>query len=186
MYTIFPEGPQHGPAIDALHDFCFGPGRFARTAYRIREGAADAPELSFVACDGEGRLLGSIRYTPILIGETPALMLGPLAVDSTLRGKGVGLELMQVSLQRALSLGHRLVILIGDEPYYARVGFARVPDGRLSLPGPYDPNRLLYKELAPLAFEGVSGDLIGRPADGGWSDADTAMPPVRTAGTHGY
>ena len=73
---------------------------------------------------------------------------------------------MERSLDAARAAGHTLVILVGDEPYYARVGFKRVPPGRLTMPGPVDPDRLLYCELVAGAFDGVSG-TIGREMDAG-------------------
>jgi len=55
--------------------------------------------------------------------------------------------------------GARLVVLVGDESYYGRMGFARTPLGRVVLPGPVDPARLLVAELEEGAFEGVSGPI---------------------------
>ncbi|WP_448953583.1 GNAT family N-acetyltransferase [Labrys neptuniae] len=154
------ETPDDGPVIDKLHERAFGPGRFARTAFRLREGVPPHPELSFVARIGS-MIVGSIRLTPIRIGETPALLLGPLTVEPAFRSRGIGLTLMQASLAQAAAIGHRLVILVGDEPYYSRVGFKRIASGRVALPGPVDPLRLLVKELAEGAFEGVAGTARG-------------------------
>jgi predicted N-acetyltransferase YhbS len=142
-------------AIERLNERAFGPGRFARTAYRLRE-AVVIPALSFVAHVGT-LLVGSNRMTPVDCGGQPALLLGPLAVDPAFRSRGIGEALVRVSLEAARARGHRLVILVGDEPYYARMGFVRVPPGRLVLPGPVDPERLLYCELEEDAFAGVSG-----------------------------
>lgn len=153
------EHPGDGLAIEVLHETAFGPGRFAKTAYRLREGTAPVPGLSFVVRDGGGMLLGSVRYTAIRIGETPALILGPLAVVPARQGNGIGLMLMNESLAAAKGQGHALVILVGDEAYYRRAGFARVPSGRVILPGPVDPARLLYLELKEGAFEGVAGPV---------------------------
>lgn len=161
MTKIVHERPEHAAAIDALHEDCFGPGRFARTAFLIREGVETVPELSFVAFDETCSMIGSVRLSPILIGEAPALLLGPLAVLPHLRGKGTGVALMNRALDDARALGHKLVVLIGDEPYYAKLGFSRVPDGRLVLPGPYDPARLLYRELVDGAMDGVEGEVRG-------------------------
>lgn len=152
------ERPGDKGDIEFLLDMAFGPGRFAKTAYRLREGVDCIPELSMVAI--EDRILrGSIRYWPILIGaaQIPALLLGPLAVDPVHRGRGIAVRLMELSLEKAASLGHRIVVLVGDEPYYARVGFSAVMAKGLSLPGPVDLKRLLAKELAPGALAGVSG-----------------------------
>lgn len=154
------ERPEDTALIEHLLDRAFGPGRFAKTAYRLREGTAFIPELSFAAWEN-GVMRGSIRYWPIEIGETraQALLLGPLAVDPEHRGRGIALELMQLSLRKAAELGHTIVVLVGDEPYYARVGFAAVTAQALRMPGPVDRSRLLALELAPDALKGVSGQI---------------------------
>ncbi|MEQ9518102.1 MAG: N-acetyltransferase [Parvibaculum sp.] len=159
-FDTFPESPEHFAEIEALHELSFGPGRYAKTAYRLREGIPDVAELCFVIFAGEGdayRMVGSIRYAPVLIAGRPALMLGPLAMDPVVRGMGGGAELMRVSLERARELGHELVILVGDPAYYAKAGFKPVPRDQISLPGPVDKSRLLYLELREGAFEGVHG-----------------------------
>ena len=145
-------------AIEKLDERAFGPGRFARTAYRLREGVEPDPQLSFVAHVGT-LLVGANRMTPITCGGKPALLLGPLTVDPPFRSRGIGEALMQKSMEAARAHGHKLVILVGDEPYYKRIGFKRVPMGRLTLPGPVDPARLLYCELVEGAFDGVSGAI---------------------------
>jgi len=162
MFQIDIERPEHQAAIEALLDLSFGPGRFAKTAQRLREMNAPIPELCYVAFTGEGdarRMVGSLRFWPVMIGGTAGLMLGPLAVEPQLRGMGCGIQLMERGLSDARKLGHRLVILVGDAPYYARVGFGPVPAGRLSLPGPVDPARLLYRELDIGAFANVKGEI---------------------------
>jgi predicted N-acetyltransferase YhbS len=166
LFEILAEAPEHEAQIEALHDLSFGPGRYVKTAYRLREGVASIPELCFVAFVGEGaarRMVGSIRFSPLVIGGQAALLLGPLAMDPSVRGCGGGQALMQTSLEAATELGHSLVILVGDAPYYAKAGFHQVPNGRLTLPGPVDKNRLLYCELNAGAFEGVSGQ-VEKPA----------------------
>jgi predicted N-acetyltransferase YhbS len=150
------ERPQDAQAIDKLHERAFGPGRFARTAYRLREGVPACLDLSFVARVGS-MLVGSNRMTPVTIGTRPALLLGPLTVEPAFRERGIGFALMTASLEAAERHGHALVILVGDEPYYGRLGFRRIPPGRVSLPGPVDPERLLVKEIVAGAFDGVSG-----------------------------
>jgi predicted N-acetyltransferase YhbS len=157
--TIAPETEADTPAIDRLHERTFGPGRYARTAYRIREGRGHDLALSFTARIGT-LLVGSVRLTPIRIGETPALLLGPLTVEPPFRERGIGLALIERALAEARACGHRLVVLVGDEPYYARAGFRRIPKGRAVMPGPVDPERLLVAELAAGAFDGVSGAIL--------------------------
>ena len=158
MFTLRPERPDDGPAIEALLDTAFGPGRFAKTAYRLREGVPPVEGLSFVA-EEDGALIGSIRYWPVSIGGRAALMLGPIAVLSSQRGRGIAVGLMQTTLEAAAKAGHDAVVLVGDEPYYARVGFARVPAGRMTMPGPVDYRRLLWRELAAGGLDGLEGTI---------------------------
>src|SRR5579862_6026472 len=120
--TILAERPNDAEAIERLHERTFGPGRFARSAFRIREGKGHALALSFTARIGT-LLVGSVRLTPARIGETPALLLGPLTIEPPFRGRGIGLALMQRALAVAKAGGQRLVVLVGDEPYYAKAGF---------------------------------------------------------------
>ena len=154
--TILAETANDAQAIERLHDRTFGPGRFVLSAYRLREHVDHLPELSFTAWIGT-LLVGSVRQLPILIGETKALLLGPLTVEPPFRGRGVGQALLDRALAEAKAKGHRLVLLVGDEPYYSRVGFKRVPKGRATMPGPIDYDRLLVAELVAGAFEAVSG-----------------------------
>lgn len=154
--VIRPELPADGAAIERLHERAFGPGRFARTAYRLRERAAEAPELCFTALVGT-LLVGSIKMTPVAIGETRALLLGPLAVEPAFEGRGIGGKLMRAAMEAGREAGFGLVILVGDVDYYARFGFGRVPPGRIDLPGPVDPARLLAAELAAGARESTTG-----------------------------
>jgi predicted N-acetyltransferase YhbS len=158
VIRFFPLTAADEPQIEKLDERAFGPGRFARTAYRLREGVAADLSLSFVARVGT-LLVGANRMTPILIGFHPALLLGPLTVEPAFRSQGVGEKLMKHSLDAARAAGHGLVLLVGDEDYYARVGFAPVPRGRILMPGPVDPDRLLYCELQPGAFDNVQGKM---------------------------
>ena len=155
-FTILPETPDDAEPIDRLTARTFGPGRYAKTAYRIREEVAHIPELSFTARVGT-LLVGSVRLTPILIGTAPALLLGPLTVEPPFRDRGIGQALIAKCLEAAKAKGHRLVVLVGDEPYYGKSGFRPIPKGRATLGGPVDPARLLVAELVPGAFDGVSG-----------------------------
>jgi predicted N-acetyltransferase YhbS len=154
--TIMPETAADVLAIERLHERTFGPGRFARTAFRIREGRDHVLDLSFTARIGT-LMVGSVRLTPICIGDTPALLLGPLTVEPPFRSHGVGKALVTRALTEAKANAHRLVVLVGDEPIYAKSGFKRIPKGQVKMPGPVDPARLLVAELAAGAFEGVSG-----------------------------
>jgi predicted N-acetyltransferase YhbS len=158
VIRFFPQTPADAPAIEKLDERAFGPGRFARTAYRLREVAAHRRELSFTARIGT-LLVGSVRLTPVRIGETPALLLGPLTVEPPFREHGIGAALIEASLAAAKKAGARLVLLVGDEPYYGRLGFKKVPRGLVKLPGPVDPERVLVAELAEGAFAKVSGPV---------------------------
>ena len=156
--TILPETADDAAAIERLHERTFGPGRYARTAYRIREGVAHRPELSFTARIGT-LLVGSVRLSRVRIGETPALLLGPLTVEPPFRNHGIGLALIERALAAAKAADHRLVVLVGDMPYYGRFGFMPIPKRQATMPGPVDPARLLVAELAEQAFAGVSGPI---------------------------
>jgi predicted N-acetyltransferase YhbS len=146
------------PAIERLTERAFGPGRYARSAYRLREGVPADPSLSFVACVGTF-LVGANQMTPIRCGDTPALLLGPLTVDPAFRSGGIGEALVKRSLEAARAVGHTLVLLVGDLPYYSRMGFRRVPETQLTFCGPVDPSRLLYCELVDGAFAAVTGTV---------------------------
>jgi predicted N-acetyltransferase YhbS len=163
--NILPETADDSVAIERLYERTFGPGRFAKTAYRLREDNSHLLDLSFTARIGT-LLVGSVRLTPIRIGATPALLLGPLTVEPPFRAHGIGRALIERALGEAKAAGHRLVVLVGDEPYYSRCGFRRVPKGQIKMPGPVDPARLLICELAEGAFEGITGPI--RPD---WADA---------------
>ena len=151
--------PQDHHAVEHLLDLSFGSGRHAKTSYRLREGNAAVPGLSLVVRDPGVTLSGTISFWPLAIGgaQSPALLLGPLAVHPDRQGLGIGLKLMREGLARAGEQGHGLVLLVGDEPYYSKVGFRKLPPGLISLPGPVNPDRFLYLELTPGALDGVSG-----------------------------
>ena len=157
-WTIRPERPEDAPLVEALNEAAFGPGRFAKSAYRLREGVSQVEELAFVAIERK-KLRGSVRFWPVMIGGHPALMLGPLAVQSDQRGKGIGVALMERALDEARKRGHEVVILVGDEPYYARVGFSKLPPGRIRFPGPVDPSRILGLSLRSGAALNLSGEV---------------------------
>jgi len=159
-YVLEPQSPTDGETIARLNDRVFGPGRFARTAYRLREETPPDLALSCVAWIGS-LLVGANAMTHILVGDAPALLLGPLIVEPVFRSRGIGEALVKRSLDSARDTGSRLVLLVGDEPYYGRMGFLRTPAGRIQFPGPVDPARVLYCELQPGAIEGVSGRVRG-------------------------
>jgi predicted N-acetyltransferase YhbS len=160
MWTLRPERQEDEAGIEGLVDAGFGPGRYAKTAYRLREGVAPVADLSFVAEDSATHvLLGSVRFWPIKVSGRASVLLGPLAVKPELRGQGIGISLMQKGIAAAQAGGHDSVILVGDEPYYARVGFSKLPFDRLRFPGPVDKNRVLGLALKDGALEALAGDV---------------------------
>jgi predicted N-acetyltransferase YhbS len=157
------ELPGDADSIDRLHERAFGPGRFARTAFRLREGAPPLMELSFAALVGT-LLVGSIRLTPVEAGGQTALMLGPLTVEPAFENRGIGAALIRRAIEAARAAGHRLVLLVGDEPYYSRFGFRRVPPRQLELPGPVNPDRFLALDLVEGALALARGPVRVIPA----------------------
>jgi predicted N-acetyltransferase YhbS len=181
MVAIRHERPPDVAAREALLDRAFGEARFAKTCERLRVGRLPAAGLSLIATDGT-RVVGTVRLWHVSTGfDRPALLLGPLAVDPDCRSCGVGAALMKRAIAEARRRGHRIILLVGDEPYYAKFGFSASATGCLSLPGPYEPHRLLGLALQdqPLAAglgEGLvraTGRAAPRVADG------TGAAPVR-------
>ena len=160
MISLHLTQPSHADDIVALLDRSFGPGFRARTAERLREANRPIAALSHIARDDKEALVGSISYWPVRLGAAKGLLLGPLAVDATVQGKGVGLQLMQATLDLVDPARFSFVILVGDLDYYARVGFA-IAQANVRLPGPVDPARLLIR-AEKAVFEQLSGTL--RPA----------------------
>src|SRR3984893_5429536 len=154
--TLSPQTPADLAAIEKLDERAFGPGRFARSAYRLREGGEPDYALSFVARVGT-LLVGANRMTPIFCANRTALLLWPWTVEPALRAGWIGAGLVMKSLDAARAAGHGLILLVGDMSYYGRMGFAPVPPGRLVFAGPVDPGLLVYCELVEGAFEGVQG-----------------------------
>lgn len=160
-FTYRLEQPDDEPAIEALHSDAFGPGRFARAAFRLREGVSHDPRLSFLAYAGD-RLVASVRLTPIAIDGRPALLLGPLVVMPAYKGRGAGKTLVRTALNAAREAGHRIVMLVGDEDYYGPLGFSRLAPYAITLPGPVDPDRVLVAGIADGALEGLVGRATRR------------------------
>ena len=146
-------------AREALLDACFGTNRNLRTCQRLRDGRAPAEGLALSAV-AQGRLVGTLRLWHVSAGAMPALVLGPLAVDPSCRKLGVGQALMNHALAAARARGHGAVILLGDAPYYGRFGFSALKTGGLSLPGPFERDRLLGVELREGALDGTWGMIV--------------------------
>jgi len=157
-WQIRQEQAADGARIEALNADAFGPGRFAKSAYRLREGVDPLAELSFVAVE-DGTLRGSVRFWPISVGGHEELLLGPLAVQGDQRGRGIGIALMQAGIAAAKEGPWRGILLVGDEPYYAKVGFSRLPPGRVKFPGPVDQNRILGLSLKGGEMLTLSGQV---------------------------
>ncbi len=156
--------PNDVAEISKLHARIFGPGRFVRSAYRVREGKGHLSRYCFVAYL-DGQLVASLKMTEITIGgATGAALLGPLAVDPAHGGNGIGTQLMTQALEAARGGGTVLVILVGDEPYYGRFGFKHVPFGQIVFPGPVNPARILAHELKDGACTAYRGLIVAEPS----------------------
>ena len=147
-----------GPAVEALNDRAFGPGRFAKVSYAVRELARLRRDLSFCAFEGK-TLVGSARQSEISICGEPVLFLGPFAVSAEFRGKKVGAALIDQALKSGAQAGFPLVLLVGDLPLFSRHGFERVPPGQIALPRPFDPLRLLWRPLREGGLAGIAGPV---------------------------
>jgi predicted N-acetyltransferase YhbS len=158
-FAIRAERASDAVAREVLLDACFGENRHARTCQRLRDGRAPAEGLA-LSVVARGRLVGTVRLWHVSAGGVPALMLGPLAVDSACRKLGVGAALMDHALDLAKQRGHAAVILLGDAPYYNRFGFSPLKTGELSLPGPFERDRLLGLELRANALDGAWGMIL--------------------------
>lgn len=152
-------------AREKLLDAAMGPGRFAKSSERLREGRKPARGLALTAIEGQ-RLIGTIRLWPVTAGAAGGcLLLGPLAVASDVRSLGVGADLMRRALREAKRRGYRAVLLVGDPAYYERFGFSAESTGLLRMPGPYDRERLLAHEFVPGALKGARGMIAAdRPS----------------------
>ena len=162
-FAIRAERASDVAAREALLDACFGANRHTRTCQRLRDGRAPAEGLALSAVR-QGRLVGTVRLWHVSAGGIPALILGPLAVDSAFRKLGIGAALMDHALAAAKARGHRAVVLLGDAPYYARFGFSAAKTGELKLPGAFERDRLLGLELSEGALDGAWGMIAATGA----------------------
>jgi predicted N-acetyltransferase YhbS len=160
MVTVRKERPTEAATRDALLDLAYGPARFTKTSQRLREGRQ--PELALVAAESR-RIVGTVRLWEVSVGpDRPALLLGPLAVASDRRKRGIGSTLMHHALREAARRRYGAVLLVGDAAYYSRFGFSSEKTNALWLPGPYEPHRLLGRELKPGALDGARGLISAR------------------------
>lgn len=178
--VFVPETSAHDAEIEHINEEAFGPGRFARAAYKIREGGAHERRLSFVALH-EGEVIASCRLTRVAAGEGRALLLGPLAVRPAHKNLGIGRKLVAISVEAARKAGAGAVLLVGDEPYYGPLGFKRIPRGQLSMPRPVDLDRILVYELTPGAAAHLKGEVCHENLARGpvWEETSE---PIRKAG----
>jgi predicted N-acetyltransferase YhbS len=156
---LIAERPEHAAAIETVLDRAFGPGRFAKTSERVRErGAAAAPDLSRVALNAAGEVVGVCRIWRVEAGAR-VFFLGPLAVDPNAQHAGLGLHLARDAVAACRANGGNGIILVGAEPFFRPLGFSIVPKDRIRLPGPADPARLLWLELRPGGLDKVAGEI---------------------------
>jgi len=145
--------------VDELQAIAFGPGRFARTAFRVRERFPIDPSLSLIA-EVEGTPCGSVWMTPISIGGVDGYMLGPLATHPNFRKRGAGKLLAREVSRRALERGEgSFIILVGDFDYYGPLGYVQMPEGNVIWPGPVDPKRVLLHSMDPTLAVRLKGPI---------------------------
>ena len=159
MIVFATEAPAEAGAREALLDRVMGPARVLKPSERLRSGREPARGLALVARDN-GKLVGSVRLWHVKAGDKPALLLGPLAVDASAQGEGVGAGLMRLAIARAGMIGHDWIILIGDPEYYERFGFTAASTGGLLMPAPVERRRFLGLELSPKALAGTAGLVV--------------------------
>lgn len=147
------------PARDALLDRAMGPRWRKKSSEKLRKGRIPSEGLALVARDACGAVAGTVRLWGIAAGNNGqrALLLGPLAVEPTLKSAGIGSTLMREAIAESARLGHPAIILVGDASYYGRFGFSAEKTGMLAMPGPYEKHRLLALELTPGALDGAQG-----------------------------
>jgi predicted N-acetyltransferase YhbS len=157
MFTIQHETSFDGALREALLDDVLGEARFTKTSARLREHRLPAEGLSFVA-RARRRVIGTVQLWNVSAGpRRPALLLGPLAVACDCRNRGIGTAPVRRALSDAREREHRAVLLVGDDAYYSRFGFASEKTQALWLPGPHERHRLLAVELAAGALDGAHG-----------------------------
>jgi predicted N-acetyltransferase YhbS len=164
IYRILPERPGDAALLPGLLDRTFGNDRMFKTVYRLRDEIEPVSSLCFSAIDAQDCLLASLRFWPVAISGAPALLLGPLAVEPTLQGQGIGRELVRQGMLKAAEQGWRICFVVGPPPYYRPYGFMPAGGAGFDLPGWVEMERFQVAELVPGALEGLSG-VVGR-ADG--------------------
>lgn len=163
-FAIVAEIDQQAPALsaarEALLDRAMGLKWKRKSSQKLRRGRRPAEGLAFVARGEDGVLAGTVRLWDVATGDgRPVLLLGPLAVEPSLKGAGIGKALMLHAISEASRLGHKAILLVGDASYYGRFGFSADKTGALSMPGPYERHRFLALELVSGALDGATGTL---------------------------
>lgn len=158
QFVLNNEVPADNQAIISLHAKLFGPARFTRAAHLIRERAMHDLSLSYTIYNKD-QLIGSIRLTPILIGPSKTLLLGPLAIDTFYHKQGLGRKLMQKALEVAKNTDFEAILLIGDIAYYSKFGFGILYNTEIILPAPTEPTRILGMELKEGALNNLKGTI---------------------------
>lgn len=161
MIHIGLEAAAEADARESLLDLAFGRKRRKKTSERLREKRLPVEGLSFSAKAESRRLIGTLRVWHVSAGTgCPMLLLGPLAVHPSYRKRGVGSALVRTAIERASALGHKAVILIGDESYYKRFGFSKELSRDFQMPGPFERHRFLALELVPGALKNARGLVV--------------------------
>lgn len=162
--ALIPLDAVNAAMVEQLLDRAFGPGRLARTAYKVRGNAEALPALSFALVDEDELLVATIQAWPVALTDSngrahPLIMVGPVAVLPERQGEGFGSALMLAQAQAIDPAAPLPQVLIGDEPYYGRFGFSAEHTGGWTLPGPWEPARLLVRCTNPaiLPQEGSLG-----------------------------
>lgn len=143
MTHIIPLTDVDDSKIGALLDNAFGTDRHGRTAYMLRKNATAIEHLSFAYTD-DGQLVGSIQCWPIKVHDAPLILVGPVAVATSRQNEGIGRSLMDAMLS-ATSHRDAPMAMIGDPEYYGRFGFSAEGTSGWTLPGPWEPHRLLLR-----------------------------------------
>ena len=156
------------PIIDGLVRLVFGDAPSMRAVWRLRPGPAIAP-LSLVA-SAQWKIIGCVRFWEIMVGDKAQLLLGPLAINPALQGKGYGRAIVSDGLRRAEQLRRWSCCFVsGDPHYYTKFGFIEADRNRFIWPGELAPNRLLMRPL--------DQDGHGHGNGHGHGDGLASLPP---------
>jgi predicted N-acetyltransferase YhbS len=151
--------PADDAFVEDLQALAFGPGRYARTAFRVRERFPIDKSLSLIA-EVDGTPCGSVWMTPISVGGLDGYLLGPLATHPNFRKRGAGKLLAKEVTRFALERGEgSFVLLVGDQDYYCPLGWVPTIPGAVQFPGPVDPTRVLVYSSDPTMAVRLAGPI---------------------------